>query len=85
MKKNWLKTRKIEFQSNKNYAHPVVIYPWNTRNTAGTGYGIATGQNFEHRTRTRTTRGPNTAGIPILVPNPTNRVISPQAIFNRVY
>jgi hypothetical protein len=28
MKKIWLNTRKNKFQSNKNYAHSVLIYPW---------------------------------------------------------
>ena len=27
-KEIWLKTRKIKFQHNKNYAHSILIYPW---------------------------------------------------------
>lgn len=42
----------------------------NTRDTAGTGSGIVRCVKVHYRTRTRSTRFGNTAGIPVPVRNP---------------
>ena len=73
-KKKWLKMRKNEFQSNKNYAHPVVTYPWNTRNR-GYGCGMPRYTKVHYRTRTRGTRFGNTAGFSVPVLNPTHKAV----------
>ena len=41
-----------------------VKYPLKTRNTVGTGGGMATGAKSSDRTRTRVTHDCNTAGLP---------------------
>ena len=46
--------------------------PVYTRGTAGTGHGMPRCVKIQHRTRTRATRDPITAGIPIPVTNPTD-------------
>ena len=42
-----------------------LVVPVDTHGTMGTGYGIATGQNFKHHTYIHITHDPNTVGIPI--------------------
>ena len=46
--------------------------PVKTRDTAGTGHGVAAGVKFRDRTRTRVTRDRNTAGLPAPVLFPTS-------------
>ena len=46
--------------------------PVKTRNTAGTGHGVAAGVKFRDRTRTRMTRDRDTTGLPVPMFNPTN-------------
>ena len=55
----------------KNNKYFLDLIPVQTRDTAVTGCGMATGRHFAHRTRTRPTRFQNTAGILIPVPKPT--------------
>ena len=60
-------------QSRMYVCLPYLVVPVHAHGTAGTGYGMATGQSFKHHTHTHTTHGPNTTGIPIPVTNPTGR------------
>src|ERR1700676_208812 len=46
-----------------------------TRSTAGTGHGMPRCVKIQHCTRTRATRDPITAGIPIPVTNPMKREV----------
>ena len=72
-RKKWLKPRKNEFQSNKNYAHPVVIYPWNTCNH-GYGYAVCRGVPKSHTVPVLALPFRNTMGFSIPVPNPSDQV-----------
>jgi hypothetical protein len=69
-KKIWLKPRKNEFQSNKNYAHQVVIYPWNTCYTVVQVRGMPRCAEIDYRTCTCATRFGKPAGFPVPVTIP---------------
>jgi hypothetical protein len=68
MKKNRSNMRKNEFQSNKNYAHSVLIYVWIPMVRV---QGMLQCAKYQSCTRTRGTHDLITVGIPVPMTNPT--------------
>ena len=66
----WKKNKKRREKKSKNEVYLVVKYPWNTRDTVVRVHGMSRCAKTQHRTRTRDTRDPITAGFPVPVPNP---------------